>query len=98
MTEVGDSTVSRDFVVINELGMHVRPATTLAILALEHEDTDVFLTSGDKTVNAKTPLLVLTLANVKGTHYTVSANGPHAEEVVESIVAAAARKFDVKGD
>jgi phosphocarrier protein HPr len=88
----------KEFTVINEMGLHVRPATNLSLIAGEYKDTDVFLIRNGNRVDAKIPLLILSLADICGSVFTIKAEGPNAEEVVNRIVEASKRSFDVEGD
>ncbi len=87
-----------DFEVVNAMGLHVRPATNLAMAAERFADTDVWLIKDGVKVDAKTPLLILTVAGVVGTRYTLRSRGPEAREALSELLALAARKFDVEGD
>lgn len=91
----GQACLEVDFVVKNQMGLHVRPATKLATHAAKFSDTDIWLIKGDSQVDAKTPLLILTVAGVFGTQYSLRASGPQAKEALEELSALANRKFDV---
>lgn len=86
------------FVVKNSMGLHVRPATNLATMAGRYGDTDIWLVKDDVQVDAKVPLLILTLAGVAGTQYKLRAQGPQAEKALKELLSLAHRKFDVDGD
>jgi phosphotransferase system HPr (HPr) family protein len=94
----GADELEADFEVVNTMGLHVRPATNLAMAAERFRDTDVWLIKDGVKVDAKTPLLILTVAGVVGTRYTLRSRGPEAREALTELLALAARKFDVEGD
>lgn len=87
-----------EFTILNTFGLHVRPATTIALMASKYEDTDIYLERGKTKVTAKVPLMILTIADVQGSVYKVSAVGPRAQEAVDEIVESSLKRFDVKGD
>lgn len=87
-----------EFIVLNHMGLHVRPATSLASHAGRFSETEIWLSKGEQQVDAKTPLLILTLAGVSGTRYTLRAQGPDAEQALKELYDLAQRKFDVDGD
>jgi phosphotransferase system HPr (HPr) family protein len=86
------------FVVLNSMGLHVRPATNLATMAGRFTNTDIWLVKDEVQVDAKVPLLILTLAGVAGTQYKLRAQGPGAEQALKDLLSLAHRKFDVDGD
>lgn len=91
----GQACLEVDFVVKNQMGLHVRPATKLATHAAKFSDTEIWLIKGESQVDAKTPLLILTVAGVVGTEYSLRASGPQAREALTELSALANRKFDV---
>ena len=91
----GETCFEQDFVVKNQMGLHVRPATKLATHAATFSDTDIWLIKGESQVDAKIPLLILTVAGVVGTEYSIRTKGPQAQKALEELLALANRKFDV---
>ena len=94
----GELVFETHFTVLNSMGLHVRPATNLATMAGHYKSTDIWLVKDEVQVDAKVPLLILTLAGVAGTHYKLRAKGPEAKRALTDLHALAARKFDVDGD
>lgn len=92
--------VEGDFTVINNMGLHVRPATNLSITANKYAETQIWLSKegGEGRVDAKGALPILTLAGVCGTRYTLRASGPQAREAIQELLELAGRKFDVLDD
>jgi len=93
-----DGSLVGDFVVLNTMGLHVRPATNLALASDGFGETEIWLVKEGVEVSAKEALLILTLAGVSGTPYQLKAKGAQAREALETLFALAARKFDVIGD
>ena len=84
--------VIAEFEIINEVGIHARPAAAL-VQALQPYDAEVVLIKDGQRVNAKSIMGVLMLAAGSGTVLTVEASGPEAEEAVSAIGKLIAEKF-----
>ncbi len=80
--------------ILNEAGLHARPATALVKLANEFE-AGITIAMGDRTVDAKSVLEVLTLAAAQGTELEFRTEGPDAEEALEQLVALVGRRFGI---
>jgi phosphocarrier protein len=76
--------IEKRVVVLNRLGLHARPASRFAQLAGTF-DSDIWLIKDDKAVDGKSILEVLTISCPSGTELTVRAEGPDAEEAVNSL-------------
>jgi len=74
----------RDVVVDRELGMHARPAATLADMAARFASS-VHISCHGRCVDAKSVLLVLTLDARLGDLVRIRADGPDADEAVAAI-------------
>ncbi len=74
--------------IINETGLHARPASdfTRAAAAFESEITIRRLDDADRLANAKSTVHLLTLGLNKGSEVEISAEGPDAEAAVEALV------------
>ena len=73
-------------VVIDSVGLHARPARLFVGIAKKYESViKVKRKDNEKEVNAKSILLVLTLAAVKGTELIISIDGPDEEEAALEI-------------
>jgi phosphotransferase system HPr (HPr) family protein len=80
--------------ILNEAGLHARPATSLVKCANEFE-ARITIATGDRTVDAKSVLEVLTLAAARGTELEFTTEGPDAEEALRALVDLVGRRFDV---
>jgi len=70
--------------VINEIGLHARPAAKL-VQALARFSCDVVLERDGEKVNAKSIIGVLTLAAGHGTEMTVHIQGPDEEACMQFV-------------
>lgn len=76
---------SREVVVLNQVGLHARPATFFIQRANEFSSS-VWIEKEACKVNAKSLLGVLSLGITRGTTITVIANGSDEKEAVDSLV------------
>jgi phosphocarrier protein HPr len=77
--------LSREVIVVNELGLHARSAAQLAKLAQECK-SGVWLQRDDERVDATSIMDILSLACAKGTRATVIIDDPAEIEVLDRIV------------
>ncbi len=83
------------FVVLNEKGLHTRPAAALVRCAA-HFDCQINLSYRNYVVNGKSILGILMLAAGKGAKVTVEATGQDAEAAIAAILRLASSQFNVK--
>ncbi len=76
--------LEREVIVVNQLGLHARPAVLLVKTASQFA-SDVKLAKDDVEVNAKSIMGVLILAAEKGSKVKIIADGPDEERAVEAI-------------
>lgn len=84
--------ISREVTVVNEYGLHARPASKIAQLASQFE-ASVELKNQSHGVNAKSLLGILTLAAAKNTVLTISADGPDEQDAIEALANLFAQGF-----
>lgn len=77
---------SKEVVVRCESGLHNKQATYFVQKANEF-DCSIWLESGNRKMNAKSLLGIMTLGLVTGTVVTISASGADAEAAVDSLEA-----------
>jgi len=70
--------------VLNEQGLHARPAAKLAQAAQRFESY-IAIAMGQHTVDAKSILDILTLAAGNGANLEIKATGPDAEQALETL-------------
>ena len=72
-------------VVRHDTGLHARPASQFVKLAKQFK-SDITISSKGKTVNAKSMVLILTLAVNKDSEIAISATGEDEQEAVTALV------------
>lgn len=75
---------SKSFLIIDETGIHARPATILVQTATKFE-SDIELEYNSKKVNLKSIMGVMSLGVGKGAEVTIYADGKDDEEALEAI-------------
>lgn len=83
---------SKEAVVNNQVGLNARPATFFIQKANEFQST-VWVEVGDRRINAKSLLGVLSMGIMKGTVITLMAEGPDEKEAVDSLADLLATNF-----
>ena len=76
--------ISRNVVIVNTSGLHARPATFFIQKANSFK-CSVWVEKGDRKVNAKSLLGVLSMGIVKGTVVTIIADGVDEAEAVAGL-------------
>ena len=77
-------TAKKEMVILNELGLHARPAAMFVKLANEFS-SDIIVEKGSEQVNGKSIMGVMMLAAGKGSKIRVIAEGPDCHEVIAEI-------------
>ncbi|MEM1445904.1 MAG: HPr family phosphocarrier protein [Planctomycetota bacterium] len=75
---------SVDATIINRLGLHARPAMSVVDVAATFS-SDVKISNGKQSVDAKSIMQIMMLAATQGTALTIEADGPDAEQAVAAI-------------
>ena len=76
--------ISRDVTIQNNVGLHARPATFFIQKANSYKSS-IWVEKGDRRVNAKSLLGVLSLGIVKGMTVTLIADGADEAEALEGL-------------
>ncbi len=76
----------------NKLGLHVRPAATIAKI-LQKRKVKVTLTYKGKTVNARSIMSIMILAAPKNAQLKIEVEGADARETLKELLAAFENKF-----
>ena len=87
--------IKKSFVIVNEKGLHTRPATELVKCASTFR-CQIFLSYQELSVNAKSLLGILMLAAAKGAKIKLEAEGPDAQKAVTALINLAKNKFNIK--
>ena len=83
---------SKEVEVLNQAGLHARPATFFIQKANEFKSS-IWVEKDERRVNAKSLLGVLSLGITKGTVITIVADGVDEEEAVVTLVNLIASNF-----
>jgi phosphocarrier protein len=76
--------LSREVVIVNELGLHARSAAKIAALA-NHSKAAVWIKKGSEKADASSIVDILTLVCEKGTKITISIENRNDFDILESI-------------
>ncbi len=87
--------LKKSFVVLNDKGLHTRPATELVKCAQVYK-SQIFLIYQGLNVNAKSLLGILMLAATRGAKIEIEAEGSDAEEAITAIISLARNKFNIR--
>ncbi len=85
---------TREFVLLNKYGMHVRPAGLFAKVASRF-NADVDVEKDGNFVSGKSIMALMTLEATCGSKLRVTARGVQSQEVLNELEALIARKFDI---
>ena len=78
--------------ITNKLGLHARASAKLTKLAGAYP-CDVWMSRGDRRVNAKSIMGVMMLAAGLGSEVTLEAEGDREQEAMDALLALIADKF-----
>ncbi len=78
-------TLSRDVVIINELGLHARSAAGIAKLA-QNANSKVWLIMGEERVDASSIIDILSLACSKGSKITLKIDEESDIDILNEII------------
>ncbi len=78
-------TLSRDVVIINELGLHARSAAGIAKLA-QNANSKVWLIRGEERVDASSIIDILSLACSKGSKITLEIDEEADIDILNEII------------
>lgn len=84
--------ITEHITVVNELGMHTRPAAKVVQTVVTYK-SEVYISHNGHRVNAKSIMGLLTLAAAQGTILTVTCKGDDARQAMDAIRALFASKF-----
>ena len=76
--------ISKDVTVQNNVGLHARPATFFVQRANSYKSS-IWVEKGDRRVNAKSLLGVLSLGIAKGTVITLISDGVDEQEALDGL-------------
>lgn len=85
--------ITKEITIQNPVGLHARPATFFIQKANEFK-ASIWIEMGERRINAKSLLGVLSLGIDKGTMVTLSAEGEDEEEAINGLVQLISSNFE----
>ena len=76
--------VKETFVIENETGLHARPATEIAKIAMKYP-CNVNLVVNGKTINAKSPLMIMSAGIRSKTELEILCDGEDEESALQEL-------------
>lgn len=71
-------------IIQNETGIHARPATEIAKIAMKYS-CDTFLLVNDKKINAKSPLMIMAAGIKSKTKIEIICEGKEEEKAIKEL-------------
>jgi phosphocarrier protein len=75
---------TKEFLILNELGVHARPAAAFAKLAGKFQ-SEIFVEKGKEKIDGKTIIGLMMLAATKGSKIKIIATGSDSAEAIETL-------------
>jgi phosphocarrier protein len=88
--------IEREVTVVNRLGLHARAAARFVQTANLYL-SDVQLSNGNRQVNGKSLLGILTLAAAKGTTLVIITQGADEKDAADALAGLVRRGFEEEG-
>jgi phosphocarrier protein len=88
-----ENSMTKEFQIVNKLGVHARPAAMFVKIANRFE-CDIFVEKDGEKVNGKSIMGLMMLAAGPGSTLIIHANGSDASKALAEIEALIKRKFD----
>lgn len=85
--------VSKKVTVVNEQGLHMRPAGILAKAVKAHPDCEVTLNANGKTIKAKAPMQIMSAGLKQGCEVEIRCSGTDEQTVLDEIAEMFANGF-----
>jgi phosphocarrier protein len=89
---MADETIVKKFTVLNEYGIHARPAALL-VKAANRYKSEIYVEKDDNKVSCKSIMGLMTIEGYPGSTLAVSASGADAREAMAEIEELFANKF-----
>ena len=80
-----DHNLNKNTTVINELGLHARPAAMIANLAIKAQ-SEVWLCKNEEQVDASSIIDILSLGCIKGSDITLKIENPKDMKILNKII------------
>ncbi|MBN2406418.1 MAG: HPr family phosphocarrier protein [Elusimicrobia bacterium] len=85
--------IEQQMIIKNKLGLHARAAAMLVETTSKYS-SDVIIRKGDREVDGKSIMGIMTLVAGLGTEITVKANGQDEADAIRAIAELIDRRFD----
>lgn len=85
--------ITQKVTVVNEQGLHMRPAGVIAKIVKAHPDCEVMLNANGKQVKAKAPMQIMSACIKKGCEVEIVCDGTDEKAVLDEIAALFADGF-----
>jgi len=85
--------IEKKITIINNAGLHTRPAATIVKIAAKYS-SEFFINKDGFNINGKSIIGVMTLAAAKGSSLTLTFEGEDEKEMAEAIIDYFNRGFD----
>lgn len=85
--------IEKEVKIINNAGLHTRPAATIVKLAAKYK-SEFFIDKDGMHINGKSIIGVMTLAAEKGSSLRLTFDGPDEEDAAKELVEYFERGFD----
>ena len=85
--------LEKKVIIINNAGLHTRPAATIVKIAAQF-NSEFFIFKDDLNINGKSIIGVMTLAAAKGSELILTFDGPDEEQMAEAILEYFNKGFD----
>lgn len=85
--------VSKKVTVVNQEGLHMRPAGILAKAVKAHPDCEVILNANGKTIKAKAPMQIMAACLKQGCEVEIQCSGADEQAVLDEIAEMFANGF-----
>ena len=92
--QLEDYAVTAEATVVDEQGMHARPASLISEQATTFSGTDIRIRNDQKTANPKSMATLLSMGATLGDVLIISAQGPEAEQAVQVLAEMINRGLD----
>jgi phosphocarrier protein HPr len=96
MEEMVNNSATRKVVVVNPAGLHARPSLAVS-QTVRTSQSKVEIHTPRQTINAADVLQLLSLGAARGTELVLSAEGPDAEQVLDTLAQQFADGFGLCG-
>lgn len=97
-TETRSFDAEAQCIIVDESGLHARPASLLVNMAKQFPAAEIWITKGTQQVKIQSMTKLLALGAVYGDTLTISVSGEGASEAVDHIVAAIKKGLDSESE